>query len=278
MLAARSLRRSTSTSWSPTPSCTAPRRSLAYRKWTRGERELRDSLEALMLFRLRQPLPMLLALLRDLDSKALRPKMVLRGLRIIENFHFIYTAVASQPSSGGVSGMYARSARELLAASTPQAKTKVLTELETKLEQRLPSYAEFEASFLELRSSRVYTQQTPLVRYVLRRLHVAACARGVNPEELDLDAADDRAPGAPGTAPPTVPHGDVARLGNLLLITSDLNEALADKSFATKQQILRADRANVDAEILNASQWGSTEIVKRTKKLAERAYEQVWSF
>jgi hypothetical protein len=250
----------------------------AYRKWTRTERELRDSLEALMLFRLRQPLPMLLALLRDLDSKTLKPRMVLRGLRIIENFHFAYTAVASQPSSGGVSGMYARSARELLAARTPQAKANVLIELENKLRQRLPSYAEFEASFLELRSSRVYTQQTPLVRYVLRRLHVAACARGVNPEELDLDVLTIEHLVPQGAKRPSaVSNGDVARLGNLLLVTSDLNEALADKSFATKQQILRVDRANVDAEIVNASQWGSTEIVERTKKLAKRAYEEVWS-
>ena len=91
-----------------------------------------------MLFRLRQPLPMLLALLRDLDSKTLKPRMVLRGLRVIENFHFVYTAVASRPSSGGVSGMYARSARELLAARIAQAKANVLTELENKLRQRLP--------------------------------------------------------------------------------------------------------------------------------------------
>jgi hypothetical protein len=231
-----------------------------------------------MLFRLRQPLPMLLALLRDLDSKALRPKIVLRGLRIIENFHFIYTAVASQPSSGGVSGMYARSARELLAARTPQGKARVLTELETKLRQRLPSYAEFEASFLELRSSRVYTQQTPLVRYVLRRLHVAACARGVNPEELDLDALTIEHLVPQGTRrSSTVPLADVGRLGNLLLVTSDLNEALADKTFAAKQQILRADGANVDAAIVNAGQWGSTEIIDRTKKLAKRAYENIWS-
>lgn len=249
----------------------------AYRKWARGERELRDSLEALMLFRLRQPLPMLLALLRDLDSKVLRPRMVLRGLRVIESFHFIYTAVASQPSSGGVSGMYARSARELLAAGTPQAKANVLTELESKLRQRLPSYAEFEASFLELRSSRVFTQQTPLVRYVLRRLHVAACGQSVNPEELDLDTLTIEHLVPQGIKQPsTVPLSDVARLGNLLLVTNDLNEALADKSFATKQQILRTDHANVDADIVNASQWGSTEIVNRTKKLAKRAYEEVW--
>lgn len=60
------------------------------------------------------------------------------------------------------------------------------------------------------------------------------------------------------------------------MVTNDLNEALADKSFATKQQILRANHANVDADIVNASRWGSTEIVKRTKKLAKRAYEEVW--
>lgn len=128
-----------------------------------------------------------------------------------------------------------------------------------------------------MRSSQVYTQQTPLVRYVLRRLHVAACAQGVNPEELDFDALTIEHLAPQGSKRPSaIPPGDVARLGNLLLVTQDLNEALADKAFATKQQILRSDRANVDNEILNASQWGSTEIVRRTKKLARRAYEEVW--
>jgi Protein of unknown function (DUF1524) len=241
------------------------------------ERELKDSLEALMLFRLKQPLPMLLALLRDLDSKELKPRMVLRGLRIIENFHFIYTAVAGQPSSGGVSGMYARSARELLAARNPQAKANVLTELESKLRQRLPSYAEFEASFLELRSSQVYTQQTPLVRYVLRRLHVAAGAKGVNPEELDFDALtiEHLAPQS-NKRPANISQRDVAQLGNLLLVTQKLNAALDDKVFATKQQTLRTEPALVDADILTASQWGPAEIVSRTKTLAKRAYEEVW--
>lgn len=144
-------------------------------------------------------------------------------------------------------------------AGAAQAKANVLTELENKLRQRLPSYAEFEASFLELRSSRVYTQQTPLVRYVLRRLHVAACAEGANPEELDFDALTIEHLVPQGIKrPSTIPQADVARLGNLLLVTNDLNEALDDKPFATKQQILRADRANVDDEIVNASQWGST--------------------
>jgi hypothetical protein len=34
----------------------------------------------------------------------------------------------------------------------------------------------------------------------------------------------------------------------------------------------------VDAEILSASKWERDEIVARTKRLARRAYEEVWTF
>jgi hypothetical protein len=248
-----------------------------YRNWSRGETELRNSLEALMLFRLRQPLPMVLALLRDLDSKTLKPRMVLRGLRVIEHFHFVSTAVTNQPSSGGVSRMYALAARELLVAGTPQEKAEAIKRLDDKLRLRLPSYAEFEASFLELRSSNAYTQQTPLVRYALRRLHIAAGPRGVTPDELDFDALTIEHLVPQGNKRPTgVTPDDVARLGNLLLVTQALNHELADKSFPTKQQILRSKRALPGDDFLVAVQWGSAEIVERTKKLAKRAYEDVW--
>lgn len=248
-----------------------------YWTWQRSQSEVRRALDALLLFRLRQPLPMVLALLRDLRSEALRPRLVLRGLRVIENFHFIYTAVSGQPSSGGVSKMYALEARSLLNAATPQAKTVVIDRLAAKLRTRLPSYAEFEASFLELQSSRVFAQQTPLVRYVLQRLRVAAGPPEVNVEELNLDALTIEHLVPQGAKRPTVvSESDVARIGNLLLVTEELNQQLADKPFGSKQQIFRTRGVPVEQEILNASVWDSTEIEKRTKRLARLAYNDVW--
>ena len=70
---------------------------------------------------------------------------------------------------------------------------------------------------------------------------------------------------------------DVARVGNLLLVTQELNDELADNSFAEKKKVLNG-RPGVDAEILRASKWEHDEIVARTMRLAKRAYEEVWAF
>jgi hypothetical protein len=214
------------------------------------------------LFRLQQPLPFVLSLLRAYDEEAIKLKSLLRGLRAVENYHFIATAVTNQPSSGGVSRMYSLAGRAVLDAKTPSAKSVAIDDLSAKLRVRLPSYAEFEASFLELRSSRQYTQQTPLVRYVLTRLQAAT----IEPETtapIDYDQLTVEHLAFQGQkGPSTVSQGDVARIGNLLLVTQALNDELADKSFTDKRKILNG-QPGVEPEILAAKKWGSDEIVAR---------------
>lgn len=248
----------------------------SWRQWKKAQLPIRYSLAAMSLFRLQQPLPFVLSLLRAYDEDAIKLKVLLRGLRAVEHYHFIATAVTSQPSSGGVSRMYSLSARGVLEAKTPNAKSAAIDDLADKLRSRLPSYAEFEASFLQLRSSRQYAQQTPLVRYVLTKLHVAT----VQPETttpIDYDQLTVEHLASQGQQKvPNVLQGDVACVGNLLLVTQALNDALADKSFAEKQNALKS-QPGVDSEILSASKWGRDEIVERTKRLAKRAYEDVWT-
>lgn len=147
-----------------------------FRAVNRQEDDLRGSLQALNLFRLQQPVPFVLALLRELEHKTLKLRVVQTGLELVENYHFIATAVTNQPSSGGVSMMYAAAARGLLNASGSQAKLNVINDLKTKLQKRLPVYSEFEASWLELRSSKQYTQQRNLVRYSLGKIFAFANA------------------------------------------------------------------------------------------------------
>jgi len=249
----------------------------SYRTWQKMQRQLCESLEALVLFRLRQPLPMILSLLRELDNGGLKQRVVLKGLRAIEGYHFIATAVTHQPSSGGVSRMYSAAARALMTGKTAQDKSNAIDGLADKLRERLPSYAEFEASFLELRSSKEFTQQTPLVRYVLKRMHVAV-TEGVEVDELDLDALTIEHLIPQGTKrPQSVDASDIARIGNLILVTQGLNQQLADKPFSTKQQVLTG-KHGVEAEILEASSWTGKAIDDRTKRLAKRAYDEVWQF
>ncbi|HEX9659099.1 MAG TPA: DUF262 domain-containing protein, partial [Rhodothermales bacterium] len=158
----------------------------AFRTWKKPQQPIASSLSALNLFRLQQPLPFVLSILREYDSDAIKLKLLLRGLKGVERFHFLSTAVTNQPSSGGISRMYALAARDVMKGSTAAEKAAAIDDLLNKLRNRVPTYAEFEAAFVELRSSRVYPQQTPLVRYVLEKLHVTAPgATATSPIDFD---------------------------------------------------------------------------------------------
>jgi hypothetical protein len=229
------------------------------------------------LFRLQQPLPFVLSVLREYDAGTIKLAVLLEALRGVENFHFLATAVASQPSSGGISRMYAAAGRAVLWGFTPQEKREAIEELLIKLRDRTPTYAEFEAAFVELRSSRAYTQQTPLVRYVLNRLHVTAPGYDKSaPMDLDQLTVEHLIPQG-SKRPANIPVDDVARIGNLLLVTEKINDELADESFVDKRKVLQGI-SGVEPEILAAKTWGPDEILERSKRLAKRAYEDVWTF
>ncbi len=74
------------------------------------------------MFRVKQPLPILLSIMHEYRVKNLKKKYVENILKTIENFHFSFTAVTSQRSSGGIAQMYALHARELITANNIQDK------------------------------------------------------------------------------------------------------------------------------------------------------------
>ncbi len=74
--------------------------------WDKNESDVVKSLEAFKLFKLVQPTPALLSLVRAYRQKQIKLRMLMRALQAIENFHFSFTAVTSSRSSGGISSMY----------------------------------------------------------------------------------------------------------------------------------------------------------------------------
>lgn len=248
----------------------------SFRNWAKPQRPISNSFAAMNLFRLQQSLPFVLAVLREYDAKSIKLAVTLHALQGVEHFHFLATAVVSQPSSGGISRMYAVAGRSVLGGKTPEAKAKAINELLKKLRDRKPTYAEFEAAFVELRSSRARPQQTPLVRYVLNRLHVTAHeATGTAPIDLDQLTVEHLVPQG-SKRPAGVFADDAARIGNLILVTEDLNAKLGDKPFGDKQKALRQGQG-VEPGILTAKSWGSKQIIDRSKRLARRAYDEVWT-
>ena len=226
-----------------------------------------------MLFRVRQQVPCVLSLVRSYDNKIIKKKALERSLSAIEKFHFQFTAITSQRSSGGISGMYAALGRRIFEADDSQGSAIVINELIEKLQQRVPSESEFVALFPELIYTKQLSKQRSLIRYVLLQfakydsLSLPGDYSDLTIEHiLPQDKIDDD----------EITDELVGQLGNLILVSPDLNEKLENKSFQKKKSILIKEGYPLPDYIASATTWGAEEIEQRTEELAIRAHREIW--
>ncbi len=239
--------------------------------WQKTETAIRDSLRALNIFQVRQATPLALSLLARLREGCLKPKHVADALNAVEVFHFQFTAIASQSSSGGLSMMYAKYARLIREATDAERCVRVIRDLKNALKGRLPSADEFDAGFLALRFSDMYTKDRKLVRYTLGRL----ARKGLNSKVLDYEqmTIEHITP----QSSTVVSTDKIANVGNLILVDAELNNKIANKEFNKKKPRLeRATDVWVDEELARATTWEEAEIDGRAKFLAKQAREKVW--
>jgi hypothetical protein len=245
-----------------------------YRKWAKEERAVELALRALRIFKVQQPTPCVLSLAREyLGTKKIKKKGFEDALVAIEKFHFVFTAVTSQRSSGGISGMYAALGRRLFEAKDSQEAAIVIQDLKKKLRARVPSFDEFKALFPDILFTDNLTKQKDLVKYIL----VCIDRRRPSPTVTDYEQM---------TIEHLVPqsmiggHGFdealVGQIGNLLLVPQKLNNRLKNKSFADKKVILLGEGFNLPKEIKTATKWGPANIRDRTSALAKESFEKVW--
>lgn len=234
------------------------------------EQGARESLIALTIFGVSQPRPMLLALLRAYDEKSVRYKSIRRTLTAIENFHYVTTAIVGVSSTGGISEMYAKHARELTSASSTTARAGVLDQLIDKLTDpyRLPTRQSFISEFPRtLRFSEQETGDKRLVQYTLRKLHDATADGPLDHSKCNIEHL----------SPQQDDEAWMPEIGNLLWVDRNLNSALGAKPFAEKKAILSERSQAYDvADVLSAGTWGETEVRERSRRLAVLAYETVW--
>jgi len=246
-----------------------------YRKWKKDEVEIRSSLEAMNLFRIKQQLPMVLSVLQQYEGGHIKAKHVKAILKAIENFHFAFTAIASQRSSGGISFMYALAGRDLYSADNLEKKAKCLSTFhKSKLLPKRPSFIEFEPGFLELKCSSQFPKQRNLVRYILHKIYQSkSTGLPIDIEKVTIEHISPQSPAKSSGLTEEL----VASIGNLILVDKTLNNKLSNKDFAEKVKMLNAAKVWVDPVILKAKTWGADEIERRTKLLAKEAYENVWA-
>jgi len=244
------------------------------RNWAIEEQTIKGSLDALSIFRVKQQVPMVLSLLRDYKDKKVNLRHTADTLRAIENFHFIFTAVTSQRSSGGISLMYASSAKKLANARDASEKIKILREFRNKLKEKVPTYKEFEVNFFEIVFTNRLTKHKKLVQYILSRID-AFSQKVYQVDYRNMTIEHILSQGKKGVH--ELSEQIIGRMGNLLFVSKDLNEELKRKSFIKKRTILLEKGAVLDETIKNAKAWGEKEIKTRTQYLAKIAYSKIWA-
>lgn len=245
-----------------------------YAKWAKEDKRIERALSALMLFRVQQQTPCVLSLVREYrNTKKLKKRHVEDALIAIEKFHFFFTAVTSQRSSGGISGMYAALGRRLFEAANAQKGVEVIRDLKEKLRNRIPAIEEFKAIFPQVIYTDNVTKQRKLVRYILIEIErQKPSTTAVDYEQMTIEHLASQS--LIGTA--GYDDAIVGQIGNLLLVSEDLNGKLKNKSFKEKKKTLIESGFKLPPEVEAANSWGPAEIKQRTEAISELAYNSVW--
>jgi len=246
---------------------------VSFGKWPKQDRRVPEALSALQMFRVQQQTPCVLSLLRAFKAKIIKRRHLEDALVAIEKFHFFFTAVTSQRSSGGISEMYASLGRRLFESRDQHIALAVLKELKEKLRTRVPVLEEVRALFPQILYTDEVTKQRSLVKYILVGFDQAA-KTGVT-ADYDSMTIEHLVPQSYiGTADFT--EANVGQLGNLILVSADMNSKLRNKPFKDKKRILQAAGFRLPSDIASADDWPGASIAGRTQTMADKAYNTIW--
>lgn len=246
----------------------------SFRKWSKQEFELKQSIEALNNFGVKQALPLVLSVLRALEDETLSLAQAKRCLRALEHHHYVFTAVVQKSPSGGQSKMYALHARLLLNAKSAKAASDSITDLIGKLQNSQPSAGEFSANFVEMRFSSANTHQKRLVRYTLGKIYRHHAKDDV--PDMDRMTVEHISPEL-SARDKKISVNAMESIGNLMFVPESVNSRLGAKSWEKKKAALgRLKHVWVDPDVLAAAQWTEVEIKLRADRLADVAYREIW--
>lgn len=240
--------------------------------WLNKEKDVARSLAAMRTFKVEQPTPGILSLIRSYRDDVIKYKALKNAVEAIEKFHFSFNAITSSRSSGGISGMYASFGKKMYQAPDSNAAGLAISELVQKLKDREPPHSEFDAGFEQIMHTKRHASQKALVKYILKKI-------ALHEGQLHIGETDDL------TIEHLVPQSSVeagfeestvGQIGNLLLVDSETNRLLSTNDFSKKKAIL-ADRGYVLPELLVDAVALDKELIQRnTRRVSKLARDVVW--
>lgn len=240
--------------------------------WSKVEKDVARSLAAMRVFKVQQPTPGILSLIRAYRDGVIKYKVLRDAISNIEKFHFSFNAVTSSRSSGGISGMYSSLGRQVFDAADGQEVAQAIRDLVQKLRERDPPESEFNVGFEQIVFTRLHSAQKSLVQYILKKiaLHEGQPFIG-GTDDLTIEHLLPQASAKKGMSEELI-----GQLGNLILVDGETNTLLSMNDFASKKVILLDRGYKLPKVLTDAVDLDAKVISENTARIAKLAREQVW--
>jgi Protein of unknown function DUF262/Protein of unknown function (DUF1524) len=240
--------------------------------WSKAEKELARSLDALRIFKVVQPAPGLLSLVRAYKDGVIKYGVAKRAVRKIEKFHFCFNAITSSRSSGGISGMYSSFGRAVFSAKNSNEVGQEIENLVKKLQDREVPMSEFDAGFEQVIYTQKHSAQKALVQYILRDVAAHENQPSIgHTEDLTIEHLVSQAEIGAGKSEKVV-----GQIGNLLLVDSVTNGLLGTLTFKAKKKILLDRGYRLPTLFEDADDLSAELIAQNTKRISELARSSIW--
>jgi hypothetical protein len=241
-------------------------------EWSKMERDVARSLAALRTFKVVQPAPGLLSLIRAYRDGVIKYKVLRDSVEKIERFHFSFNAITSSRSSGGISGMYSSFGRGVFECADSNSVANCVNELVAKLRDRESPASEFDAGFEQVIYTKIHSSQKSLVQYILKKvaMHEGQPFIGET-DDLTIEHLLSQSTAKSGARESTI-----GQIGNLILVDAKTNEMLSTNDFAHKKQILLDRGYKLPKVLVEADTLTDEVVAANTARISELSREIIW--
>lgn len=238
--------------------------------------EIKNSLNGLRVFSVRQQSSLVLALLVAYKKKRITLKNLKKSMKLIEHFHFQYNAIASKRSSGSIATGYSKLALELNSVDSNDSFQVFYNNLYKHLSDKMPKFDEFDVKFKQLIYLSDQTRNRNVIKYIFTLLmEQNNPALNLDYESLTIEHLVSQ------STIKDINKGKeqlIGGLGNLLLVSTTINSndlanrcvmekiaILKDKQYPFSENLLPHDFHGTESEILERLGELSSKIFNITK-------------
>lgn len=241
-------------------------------EWTKSEKQVAQSLRALRVFKVVQPTPGILSLIRAYRDGKIKFRVLRDAIDKIEKFHFSFNAITSSRSSGGISGMYSSFGRQVFNADNSNEIGTAINDLVGKLRDRRVPDSEFDAGFEQVIFTKLHSSQKSLVQYILKKVALYEGQTTIgDTDDLTIEhlvSQSSRRDGREETI--------IGQLGNLILVDPKTNELLSTNDFKAKRNILLERGYKLPEPFVAADNLTDELIATNTMRIAKIARDVIW--